>query len=224
MFYYQIFIFLFSVLIFSNQNVSAQGNVEIIEVLENRAFCETVAPQKCLQVKRENQKEFSLFYDEIENFEFIAGYRYFLKVEVEKMSVIPRDTSGFKYYLKEIIKREKVLNQNPSDKLNSDKWILRAINGKLVESDKPYVLFDLREKTVSGFLGCNRFSGQFETSDDSIKFSKLISTKRACGDLQSIETPFSKNLGEAEKFKVETDRLYLYKNGVVILEFRASLS
>ena len=195
------------------------NNVEIFEVAGQRAYCERQVPKKCLQVKRKKDKDYKLFHDEIENFEFIPGYIYKLEVEVERLKVIPKDTSGYKYYLKQILKREKVENPDPTAILYLHKWILLRMEGKEIKESRPHLIFERNRKSVRGFSGCNRLGGKFEINDESIGFSRMRQTKRACPNMKEVEFPFTSALQNADTFKVETDRLYFYKGEKILLEF-----
>ena len=201
---------------------SQKKKVEVFEVAETQAFCEQMAPRKCLQVKRENKKKHQLFYDRIENFRFISGYRYVLKVEVEKMKFAPKDTSGYKYYLKEIVKREKVKNPDKNANLYLSKWLLTHINGEKIEKNRAFVVFNKTKGSFYGNSGCNSMSGKFKLVKDVFSVSGIRLTRRACPGMQNVESPFTSNLNSADKIKAEIDRLYFYKNNKVVLEFKSN--
>ncbi|MEZ4771014.1 MAG: DUF4377 domain-containing protein [Caldilineales bacterium] len=50
-------------------------------LVPNREPCVGVAPQVCYQVKETPDGEYTLFYDEIQGFEYEPGYEYQLTVE-----------------------------------------------------------------------------------------------------------------------------------------------
>jgi len=202
---------------------SPNNKIEVFEVDAQRAYCSGIVPKHCLQIKRERSKEFRKMYDEIENFRFIPGYRYVLKVEVEKMEAAPKDTSGYKYYLKEIVSRTKVSEDNPDLQLYLHRWELTQINGEDFEGRKPYILFDKNDGSFGGYSGCNSMGGKFEIEGKAILLSNIIQTKRACANMQEVEFPFTRNLQAADSYKAEIDRLYLYKNGKIVLEFKPNL-
>jgi heat shock protein HslJ len=206
----------------SDQNSAKQNKIELFEVAETQVFCEQMVPRKCLSVKREKSENFEALYDEIENFKFISGYKYVLRVAIEKIEYPPKDTSGYKYYLKEIISRKKVEKIDQYAELYLSKWFLTSIKGKVVEDGKPYLIFDKNEKGFYGNSGCNSLKGQFKIDGNSFGVSKIIQTKRACQIMQTVEIPFILNLSEANQIKVEIDRLYLLRDGVVLLEFRSN--
>ena len=69
------------------------------------------------------------------------------------------------------------------------KWILLEISGTAVDPSKagkelPYMDFDMIEKRMSVFAGCNRMSASFAVSNDTLVFAQLISTRMACPDME----------------------------------------
>ncbi|MCB1024825.1 MAG: DUF4377 domain-containing protein, partial [Acidobacteria bacterium] len=65
-------------------DLSKVGNIEVIEIAPNRVYCDGIQKKPCLFVKREDADDFTVLFDEIENFSFIPGFKYTLKIEVEK--------------------------------------------------------------------------------------------------------------------------------------------
>ena len=79
-----------------------------------------------------------------------------------------------------------------SDVSLTGRYILLSLNGEKVKvghsvNPVPYLDLDLSGKAVSGFAGCNRFSGSLETASDSLSVGILAATKMACpeGDLEA---------------------------------------
>lgn len=217
------YLFLFAIIFItvSNINIYSQtGRVETFYVKDSQVSCEAVVPQKCLQVRRGNQNEFGLFYDRIENFDFIAGYEYELRVAVIKLDVTPKDTSGYKYLLKEIVSRKPAEPvRNFSAELVNRNWRLRFLNGKEIKSDMPFLRFEYDGNRFSGSTGCNSIGGEYEIDGDAIKFSKVISTKKACLDPDNPESAFLENFAKVDRFEVSEDRLELSAGGVVVMSF-----
>jgi heat shock protein HslJ len=71
---------------------------------------------------------------------------------------------------------------------------------------------------VSGDGGCNRFSGQFEISGDSISIGPLATTLMACSDpaASTQESQYLEALQLATTFRVTGDRLELFRPGGTI--------
>ncbi len=207
----------------TNSKEVENSSIEIMEVAEHQVFCEQMVPRKCLYVKREGKKGFRALWDNIENFEYISGYKYKLRVEVQRNPRPAKDTSGFKYFLKEIVSREKVEVDKVSN-LYLSKWYLTHIKGKKVENAKPYLVFKKSDKGFYGRTGCNSLSGQYLLDGNSIELSRMRMTKRACPNMQNIETSFTQKLKEADEIEAQKDRLYFKNNGVVLLEFKSNWS
>ncbi len=101
------------------------------------------------------------------------------------------------------------------------KWKLIEINGVAINSTRAFIEFDEATKRTSGDGGCNRFAGSFELNGPGLKFSRTLSTKRACLDqnIQQIENTFLANLERVTGFLVRGDELYLNANGRSLLTF-----
>jgi len=67
--------------------------------------CHGVIPQRCMLIKKENESDWSFFYDNIEGFEYEEGYRYTLLVNVTRIENPPQDASSLDYKLIKIIKK-----------------------------------------------------------------------------------------------------------------------
>ena len=76
--------------------------------------------------------------------------------------------------------------------------------------------FDEKSNKVSGFAGCNRFSGTYIIKKDSIAFSRIISTKMYCEKTQNIEDLMFKYLSKVNSFSLQENTLVL-KNGTINL-------
>jgi heat shock protein HslJ len=82
--------------------------------------------------------------------------------------------------------------------LENVRWGLSELDGRLVDwsdlEERPYLVFDADESTVSGFGGCNRFTGGFDQTGDSLGFGRMASTMRACAEGMDLETEFLTSL------------------------------
>jgi heat shock protein HslJ len=105
--------------------------------------------------------------------------------------------------------------------LAGSRWRLTQVDGMAIPTTKPYILLDAQTKRFTGDGGCNRISGAADVSGSTVKFSKIISTKRACADrqLQLVETKFVEHLGRASSYYIRGDVMRLYAAGVVVLTF-----
>ena len=104
------------------------------------------------------------------------------------------------------------------------RWTLTEMDGIKISAPDPYLEFDRAQREVSGSGGCNRFSGAFEVIGSLLKFSALISTKRACLDAekQGTETTFLTLLQTTTRFDVAGNTLRLYADRAVRLVLTSS--
>ena len=105
--------------------------------------------------------------------------------------------------------------------ITQTEWKLVSLPGETIDqSNPPTLTFDEATKKISGFGGCNRFFGGYESTENRIKFSALGSTKMFCQDKMSLEDNYFKALQEADSFRVEGSTLQLIVANRVILEFK----
>ena len=80
--------------------------VETVFVSHLTVPCMGVGPMTCLQVRRDPNAEWTLFYGGIEGFSPEPGYAYAIEVEIiRRSSPIPADASDRRYRLRRIIWR-----------------------------------------------------------------------------------------------------------------------
>lgn len=85
-------------------------------------------------------------------------------------------------------------------------WTLEEINGAAVVSnqeDTPFIAFDTENGKISGFSGCNRIMGSFETNSKPgiIALSNIGSTRMACPDM-TTERNMLNTLGQVKKYMI----------------------
>ncbi|WP_290524007.1 DUF4377 domain-containing protein [Alcanivorax sp.] len=84
---------------------------QLLEVAPYRTACIGVGPMECLQVRRDGEESYSLFYSKIEGFEFESGYQYTLRVKVTPVKDAPTDASSERYTLLEVVEKADVNQQ-----------------------------------------------------------------------------------------------------------------
>lgn len=88
---------------------------------------------------------------------------------------------------------------------------------------KPITLkLDSEAKRAAGFGGCNRYTGSFEQSGETLAFGALASTKMACQEGMDVEDAYLPALGSVRSWQLEDGVLVLKAAGVAILRFRAA--
>ena len=89
------------------------------------------------------------------------------------------------------------------------RWKLVELNGKPVEKQDAFLIFDENSSRVSGNLGCNTFTGSyFLRIGNRISFSSIAATLKMCLDME-IETGFKKVLDIADNYNVSENSLVL---------------
>lgn len=91
-------------------------------------------------------------------------------------------------------------------------WAVTAINGSELQypnqGDVAYIVFG-KKMNVTGFGGCNNFSGKYQVSGDSILIKDVGATRKTCLE-QRIEDAFFKALDGVVSFKASKNNLKLY--------------
>ena len=103
--------------------LAAEGEAVTLFVGPNRVPCTGVAPQACYQVRQSPDAEWTLFYDEIQGFEYEPGFEYELKVLKETRTNVPADASRFTWTLMEVVNKTPVA---PTATFEGTTWRLIA--------------------------------------------------------------------------------------------------
>ena len=112
-----------------------------------------------------------------------------------------------------------------SASLENTHWTLVELNGSLVDAGstarETYFELNSQEKRLEGSSGCNRMTGGYAISGDSLQFSKVVMTRMACVKGMEIEAGFSKALSATTKFKLSGSELELSGAEGVLAKFKA---
>lgn len=91
----------------------------------------------------------------------------------------------------------------------ADRYIPHSLNVRLIfEKDKLY-----------GFSGCNNFNASYQQRANTFAVQQLASTRKFCADASNIEQQFTEKLQQADRAEVNADKLQLFYNNQVIMEF-----
>jgi len=99
--------------------------------------------------------------------------------------------------------------------LSPDRWHAIEIDGRpavtVGATQRPWIGFDVDSGRVSGFGGCNRFSGSYAMTGSSLKFGAMAMTRMACGDavLNAQESAFAAALHDTDNYVISADTLTL---------------
>lgn len=97
----------------------------------------------------------------------------------------------------------------PSETLQGE-FVIKSINNSVVSKSDLTVYFNENESTISGFSGCNQFTGKFILNSNTIKIGPLASTRMLCSEEKNeVETSLLKALSEVTSFELNNDSLKL---------------
>lgn len=184
---------------------TAKADTVRMTIKEELASCTGVAPQSCFQVKYKKSKDWQLFYDQIEGFDYTPGYRYVIDVIRTKRKNVPADASSYTYKLKRVVQKKQI-GEKGADAwayIAKHKWKLIQMNGSEPADTSAYLTFQPDLKTMNGFGGCNRIFGGYQLKENTITFKGIASTLMACAD-------DSKNKVEGTLLKMLTDTTFTY--------------
>ena len=85
---------------------SPEADVLILEVAPQTVECLGERVQRCLQVRRSAEEEWTNFFDPIEGFVHEEGFLYTIEVERRRVPDPPADASSFEYRLLRILSKE----------------------------------------------------------------------------------------------------------------------
>jgi heat shock protein HslJ len=113
--------------------------------------------------------------------------------------------------------------QDGSTPLAGTSWRLIELNGERVApAGNPLTLqFAADGSRVSGYGGCNQFSGEYAQNGASLRLGPLAYTRRACPepDLNAQETAYFQALESTTRYSLEGRQLVLYSGNQVVARF-----
>lgn len=95
---------------------------------------------------------------------------------------------------------------------------VETLNNSQVSEHKLSINFNEKKQQISGFSGCNRFTGSYNLKANSIKMGPLAATKMFCGDTANqIEFEMHEALSKTDKIILTEDVLQFLSNEKIIL-------
>jgi len=113
----------------------------------------------------------------------------------------------------------------PPVPLSGTNWQLVRIRGEalaLEEGRYPRIKIDQDSQSISGFTGCNNFSGNYSMENDKLTLGELAMTMMACPGDGEIEKRFMETLQQAQSFAIEDGSLVLATASGPLLIFEAA--
>ena len=72
---------------------------------------------------------------------------------------------------------------------------------------------------MTGFSGCNRFSGSYTLNGDSLRFGPLVMTRMACADGMELARDLSAALDATRRYELSSTQLKLFGPSKAIARF-----
>jgi heat shock protein HslJ len=100
----------------------------------------------------------------------------------------------------------------------SGTYYVETLNNTPVSEHKLYLNFNQTNHQLSGFSGCNRFSGRYSLQTDSIKVGPLASTKMFCEETANkIESEFHQALSTIDNIVLKDGILQFISKEKIVL-------
>ncbi|MEZ4803909.1 MAG: DUF4377 domain-containing protein [Bacteroidia bacterium] len=213
-----------SLFIFAISTIKAQDNVLKIYIIGDAkiACIENNTILSCLKVKHHPDSNWKSFPYPIEGFEFVPGKEAKIVVEETKIAFPEDNGPKYTYKLSSVIEvKSTVLDNKLLLGNNTFKLINLEKDMKFTPARKAgaYFNFNIDSNTMSGFLGCNRFSSNSNYEDGVIQFGLIKSTKMACIN-NDIEGMLSEGMKGKAAFYVRNNMLFVVCENHLIMHLR----
>ena len=111
-----------------------------------------------------------------------------------------------------------VNNREVMDQISGN-YLVTSIHETNYTSSELTLLFDEKTNTVSGFSGCNRFTGTYKISENTIFFGPLASTRMACRETENqIEKTMLEALSNTNALSLNNRELTLLNSDKALIK------
>ena len=86
------------------------------------------------------------------------------------------------------------------------------------------ISFDVNSKQVSGFAGCNNFTGTYNRAGSTISIGPLASTRRFCKRFMDLEQHYLASLETIDSFRLIDGNLELLSKDMVLIKGRQDMT
>ena len=190
-------------------------------------MCRCRAHRSVTRSRKTPDDEYTLFYGEIQGFEYEPGYDYELTVEKTTVPNPPADASAFQYTLVEVVSKTPAAT---TATLEGTTWQLVAYlddagNLTLPYREAPATLL-MADGQAGGNTGCNNYFGSYTVDGDSLTFGPMGATMMACPEPQSNqEQAYLAGLGNVASYVIVGNQLhFLNADGGIIMAFEPQVS
>ena len=115
-------------------------------------------------------------------------------------------------------------DQNTPGKIQGIVWRAEKLTDRYIPQQlNVRVIFDQNER-LYGFAGCNNFNGNYKQRSNQLSVQPLISTRKFCAESSELEQQFTRSLQSADRAEVNGDKLQLFKNNQLILQFTPAVN
>ena len=116
---------------------------------------------------------------------------------------------------------QRITADQPNPELISGDFRLISVNNQVTDHtrfrEEVSVVIDTGNGSLSGFAGCNRFTGSFVLRNDTIRIGLLASTRMACLQMETEEIYLGSLSGQDHLWQVKGDTLRLRNNTATLL-------
>jgi len=192
-----------------------------IYVGQRQVDCVGVAPQKCLLVKEKPGDDWTMYYDQIQGFDYEPGYEYELRIVEEEVENPPADASSIRWTLVEVVSKTR--------SLEGTVWLLESYlnsEGVLVgPMPDSRATASFQDGQVNGNASCNSYFGSYEAdAEGNLTVGALGMTEMFCmiDELMAQESDFLAALTSSASYLIAEDNLQIEDaDGKEILVFSA---
>jgi len=115
-----------------------------------------------------------------------------------------------------------VSNKDEADQCLHDLWAIIQIGDKSIvkddfPSEMPMFEVHLKEESIRGTDGCNRFRGSFQATADSLTIGNLVSTQMACTNMEISKLIGKALSGKTFAYRLEKGKLLLSQDDSVVV-------
>jgi heat shock protein HslJ len=103
-------------------------------------------------------------------------------------------------------------------------WMLISLKGQdlpeVTNTKTAYIRFEEGDNQVKGFTGCNKFTGKYEMTENSLNLSGLSTSRMMCPNIE-MENYLIGLLENVTAYQLSDNILTLYHNDEAVATFRA---
>jgi heat shock protein HslJ len=183
--------------------------------------CDGDPPATCLSASEPNGDQWTMRFDEIQDFAYQPGFIYQVLVEEppvsDELAIVPR------------LRLVRVLSRKPVAEAAGDllagEWQLQSITpgdaaAAAWSASKISAAFHPGDGWVDGFAGCNHYLAALGVNGQTISISAPETTPEVCAKpVEELETIFLQALAKAKAFTLAGDRLALTLSDGAVMRF-----